>query len=70
MLRVARGTTVKARTAATVQIRDLIITAPQPLRDQPAKHKTVPAQAKVCARFRLSGAELTNPADAAKFALR
>lgn len=31
LLRVARNSAVKARSAATVQIRDLIITAPQPI---------------------------------------
>jgi transposase len=70
MLRVARGSAVKARTAAIVQIRDLIVTAPQPLRDQLAKHKTLAAKARVCARFRVPGESLTDSSDAAKFALR
>jgi transposase len=70
MLRVARTSAVKARTAATVQIRDLIITAPQPLRDQLAKHKTLAAKARVCVRFRVPAENLTDSTHAAKFALR
>jgi len=69
-LRVARNSAVKARTAATVQIRDLIITAPQPLRDQLADPKTLRAKAAVCARFRIAAADLSEPTHAAKFALR
>ena len=70
MLRVARNSAVKSRTAATVQIRDLIITAPQPLRDQLADRKTLRGKATICARFRLSEDNLSRPLHAAKFALR
>jgi transposase len=70
MLRVARNSAVKSRTAATVQIRDLIITAPQPLRDQLADRKTLRGKATTCARFRLSEDNLSQPLHAAKFALR
>jgi transposase len=70
MLRVARNSAVKSRTAATVQIRDLIITAPQPLRDQLADRKTLRGKATICARFRLSEHNLSRPLHAAKFALR
>jgi transposase len=69
-LRVARNSAVKARTAATIQIRDLIITAPQPLRDQLADRKTLRAKAAVCARFRIAAEDLSEPTPAAKFALR
>jgi transposase len=69
-LRVARNSAVKSRTAATVQIRDLIITAPQPLRDQLADPKTLRGKATICARFRLSERNLSRPVHAAKFALR
>jgi transposase len=69
-LRVARNSAVKSRTAATVQIRDLIITAPQPLRDQLADRKTLRGKARICARFRLSERNLSRPVHAAKFALR
>jgi transposase len=70
LLRVARTSAVKARTAATVQIRDLIITAPQPLRDQLSDRKSLRGKATVCARFRFVAGELTGPLAAAKFALR
>jgi transposase len=69
-LRVARNSAVKSRTAATVQIRDLIITGPQPLRDQLADRKTLRGKATICARFRLSERNLSRPVHAAKFALR
>ena len=69
-LRVARNSAVKSRTAATVQIRDLIITAPQPLRDQLADRKTLRGKATICARFRLAEHNLSRPVHAAKFALR
>jgi transposase len=70
MLRVARNSAVKARTIATVQIRDLTITAPQQLRDQLATRKSLRGKAAVCARFRITAGELRNPLAAAKFALR
>lgn len=70
MLRVARSSAVKARTAALVQIRDLIITAPQTLREQLAQRKTLRAKATLCARFRLPDPDLAQPSQAAKFALR
>ncbi len=69
-LRVARNSAVKARTIALVQIRDLIITAPARLRDQLADRKTLRGKAGVCARFRVTAAELSDPLHAAKFALR
>jgi transposase len=70
MLRAARHSAVKFAQAALVQVRDLIVTAPQELRDQPSAHKTLRGKAMVCARFRLSRRELRAPAQAAKFALR
>ncbi len=70
LLRVARSSAVKSRTAATVQIRDLIITAPQQLRDQLADRKTLRGKATVCSHFRISASDLSHPTHAAKFALR
>src|ERR1019366_4464452 len=70
MLRVARNSAVKARTATMIQVRDLIITAPQPLRDQLAQRKTLRGKATICSRFRLSDRDLARPSQAAKFALR
>jgi transposase len=69
-LRVARNSAVKARATATLQIRDLIITAPQPLRDQLAERKTLRGMATICARFRIAARDLGTPIQAAKFALR
>lgn len=69
-LRVARSSAVKARTIAMIQIRDLIITAPAPLREQLAIRKSPRGKATICARFRLATSELRDPAQAAKFALR
>jgi len=70
LLRVARHSAVKSRSAALVQVRDLIITAPQELRDQLCCRKTLRGKVTVCARFRPSGRELRSPLQAAKFALR
>jgi transposase len=65
-LKVARAGAVKARTQAGNQLRDLILTAPEPLRQQlaglPSKR-----QAETAARFR-SG-HLTSPAEGAKAAM-
>ena len=58
MLRLARDSAVKSRTAAIIQVRDLIITAPQPLRDQLSERKTLRGKTAVCARFRLSDRDL------------
>ncbi len=41
LLRAARHSAVKSRSAAMVQLRDLIITAPQELRDQLSRRKTI-----------------------------
>jgi transposase len=70
LLRVARHSDVKSRTAALVHVRDLIITAPQELRDQISHPKTLRGKAAVCARFRPSGRQLRSPSQAAKIALR
>jgi transposase len=70
LLRVARHSAVKSRSAALVQVRDLIITAPQELRDQLSDRKTLRGKVTICARFRPSGRKLRSPSQAAKFALR
>jgi transposase len=69
-LRVARNSAVKARTIAMIQIRDLIITAPAPLREQLTTRKSLRGKATICARFRIANTELHDPSQAAKFALR
>ncbi|MDQ6909110.1 MAG: IS110 family transposase [Chloroflexota bacterium] len=68
MLRVARQGAVKARTAAQLQARDLITTAPQQLREQILVRKTLRARLAICARFR--PADASTPEHAAKFALK
>ncbi len=71
LLRVAREGAVKARTAATLQLGDLIITAPAALRERLAARKTLRGRASVCARFRVAHADgRADPAIAAKLALR
>jgi transposase len=70
LLRAARHSAVKSRSAAIVQLRDIIITAPQQLRDQLSPRKTLRGKATACARLRPSARELRSPSQAAKFALR
>jgi transposase len=71
VLRVARSGAVKSRTAALAQLRDLILTAPQELRDQLACRRTLQGKATVCARLRPSGQHpSSSPSQATKFALR
>jgi transposase len=69
VLRCARTSAIKARSVALVQIRDLIITAPESLREQLAARKTLRGKAAICARFRIGGA-VVDPLAAAKMALR
>lgn len=68
MLRVARQGAVKARTAAQLQARDLITTAPQQLREQISVRKTLNARLAICRRFR--SADASTPVHAAKLALK
>jgi transposase len=70
LLRAARHSAVKSRSAALVQLRDLTITAPQELRDQLSCRKTLRGKAILCRRLRPSIGELRRPSQAAKFALR
>jgi transposase len=70
LLRAARQSAVKSRSAAIVQLGGLIITAPQELRDQLSGPKTIRGKVAVCRRLRPSTSELRRPTQAAKFALR
>ena len=70
LLRVARASAVKARSAALVQLSELIITVPQEMREQLSQRKTIPGKATLCRRLRPSRGELHRPAHAAKLALR
>jgi hypothetical protein len=69
-LRVARQGAVKARSAALAQLRDLLVTAPEPLRAQLSEPKTLRGTASRCRRLRPALGELEHPAQAARFALR
>ncbi|MCA1700217.1 MAG: IS110 family transposase [Actinobacteria bacterium] len=69
-LRVARDSAVKARSAALCQLTDLIVTAPDELRDQLSQRKTTRGKATLCSRLRPRASRLAEPAEAGKFALR
>jgi transposase len=69
-LRLARQSAVKARGAAMVQLRDLIVTAPQPLREQLSEPKTIRGKANLCRRLRPAMEELELPSQSARLALR
>ena len=62
LLRVARASALKARTAAMLQLSELIITAPQQLREQLAQRKTIRGKAALCRRLRPRPGELHRPA--------
>jgi transposase len=70
LLRVARASAVKARSATMVQLSELIITAPQELREQLSQRKTIRGKAALCRRLRPNAGELDRPVQAAKLALR
>jgi transposase len=69
-LRVAREGAVKANTAALNQLYELVITAPDELRQQLAVRKTSRGKAALCLRLRPDRARLHEPLQAAKLALR
>lgn len=68
-LRVARESAVKSRSAAILQLGDLILTAPSELREQLATCKTLKGKAGLCRRLRPDRSCLQDPLNAAKFAL-
>ncbi|MQA75223.1 MAG: transposase [Solirubrobacterales bacterium] len=70
LLRAARESAVKSRSAALVQLGGLIISAPQQLRDRLACRTTLRGKAALARRWRASTEELARPTHAAKFALR
>jgi len=69
-LSVARNGAMKARAAALCQLGDLLTTAPAEVREQIARRKTLEGKATVCARFRRTQCDASDPAVAAKRALR
>jgi transposase len=71
LLRVARAGAVKAHTAALNQLRELLVTAPAPLRQHiQAQRRSLQGRVGVCARLRPDLDRLANPTHAAKLALR
>ncbi len=69
-LRVARDGAIKARSAALNALTGLVVTAPEPLRQQLLARKTTRGRATLCARFRPDPGRLHEPEQAAKAALR
>jgi transposase len=69
VLRIARTGAVKSRTAAYNQLKDLIITAPDPLRET-LRGKTLHRVALEAARLRPDISRLADPTQATKLALR
>ncbi len=68
-LRAVRASAVKARTAAINQLKALLITAPADLRESLEDGSTV-RQVAACARLRPDPAQLADPTQATKAALR
>ena len=69
-LRVVRESAVKSRSAATIQLGGLIVTAPAELREQLAGPRTLKGRAAVCRKLRPDTGRLHSPTNAAKQALR
>jgi transposase len=69
-LRIPRDSAVKSRSVAMVQLGDLIRTAPSELREQLAIRSTLKGKAALCRRLRPDTDRLSEPANAAKLALR
>jgi transposase len=70
LLRVARASAVKARSATLVQLSELIITTPQALRERLSDRTTIRGKAALCRGLRPELDALDRPAQAAKLALR
>jgi transposase len=69
-LRLARDSAIKARSAALCQISEMIVTAPDELRQQLQARKTARGRATLCSRLRPDHARVHEPDQAAKLALR
>ena len=69
-LSVARAGALKARTAALQQLDDLLITAPEALRGELRRGRTLKARAALCLHLRPDSGRIHQPAQAAKLALR
>ncbi len=66
---VARDSAVRTRTRTLLQIRDLITTAPDELRDR-LRHSTTAARIAACRKLRPDISRLDDPTEATKHALR
>jgi transposase len=69
-LAVARAGALKARTAALQQLDDLLITAPEQLRSELRRGRTLKARAALCLQLRPDPSRLHEPLQAGKLALR
>jgi transposase len=69
-LAVARSGALKARTAALQQLDDLLITAPESLRAELRRGRTLKARSALCLQLRPDSDRLHEPLQAAKLALR
>lgn len=69
-LAVVRAGALKARTAALQQLDDLLITAPEQLRNELRRGRTLRARSALCLQLRPDRARIDEPAQAAKLALR
>jgi transposase len=69
-LSVARAGALKARTAALQQLDDLLITAPDGLRGELRRGRTLKVRAALCLQLRPDVERIHEPAQAAKLALR
>jgi transposase len=67
ILHLTRRSAIKARTQAANQIRDLVLTAPEPIRDD-LRGLTAPQRARLCATW--DPTAVTDPASATRRALR
>lgn len=69
VLRITRRGAVKARTQTANQLRSLLVTAPPEVRERFTGLKT-PALVRACAKIRIAGGDLSDPARAVRVALR
>jgi transposase len=69
-LKIVHQSAVKARSAALVQLGQVIVTAPDELRERLTKRKTLKGKASLCTRLRPDLARANEPLQAAKIALR
>lgn len=69
-LKIVHQSAIKARSAALVQLGQLIVTAPDELREHLSQRKTLKGKASQCARLRPELGRADEPRHAAKIAMR